>query len=79
MLIFHVLNQEWDVGMAGLALKCPDSHIPNIAVRRSWVTQRRLRLKRHQYAPAHKYTSWAAERHQFPLRLRSFGQCDCGK
>ena len=34
----HFLNQELDVGMAGLALKC----VPNTAVYKAWVTQQRL-------------------------------------
>jgi hypothetical protein len=38
----HFLNQEWDVGMAGLALECVGSHVPNRAARKAWVTQRRL-------------------------------------
>jgi tetratricopeptide (TPR) repeat protein len=38
----HVLNQEWEAGMAGIAFKCVGSHVPNRAVRKSWVTQRRL-------------------------------------
>ena len=38
----HFLNQEWDVGMAGLALECVGSHVPDGAARKAWVTQRRL-------------------------------------
>jgi tetratricopeptide (TPR) repeat protein len=38
----YFLNQKWDVGMAGLALECVGSHVPNSAARKAWVTQRRL-------------------------------------
>jgi tetratricopeptide (TPR) repeat protein len=38
----HFLNQEWDVGMAGLALECVGSHVPDRTARNAWVTQRRL-------------------------------------
>lgn len=38
----HFLNQKWDVGMAGLALKCVGSHVPDRAARKAWVTQRRF-------------------------------------
>ena len=38
----HFLNQEWDVGMAGLALLCVGSHVLDRAARKAWVTQRRL-------------------------------------
>jgi tetratricopeptide (TPR) repeat protein len=38
----HFLNQEWDVRMAGLALECVGSHVPDKAARKAWVTQWRL-------------------------------------
>ena len=43
----HVLNQEWDYGMAGLALKCvcshvPDERVPDKEITQFWTTQRRL-------------------------------------
>ena len=38
----HVLNQQWDYGMAGLALRCVGSHVPGTKSQKFWVTQRRL-------------------------------------
>jgi hypothetical protein len=39
----HVLNQEWDSGMANLALECVGSHVPGQQrSANSWVTRRRL-------------------------------------
>jgi len=38
----HVLNQEWDFGMARLALECVGSYVPDVIARKSEVTQRRL-------------------------------------
>jgi tetratricopeptide (TPR) repeat protein len=40
--IIHVLNHEWDYGLAKLAVKCIDSHIPDQQANQSWLTQRRL-------------------------------------
>jgi len=37
-----VLNQEWDAGMANLAVVCVGSHIPDRNAHNSWVTRRRL-------------------------------------
>lgn len=38
----HVLNQEWDYEMAGVALGCVGSHVPDEDMSEFWVTQRRL-------------------------------------
>jgi roadblock/LC7 domain-containing protein len=38
----HVLNQEWDYGLARLALKFVASHVPKSKEDKWWVTQRRL-------------------------------------
>jgi tetratricopeptide (TPR) repeat protein len=38
----YTLNQEWDYGMAGLALRCVGSHVPDDNSPQFWVTQRRL-------------------------------------
>lgn len=38
----HFLNQEWDAKMAGLALECIGSHVPDSATHKGWVTQWRL-------------------------------------
>ena len=38
----HVLNQEWDYGMASLALRCVGFHVPGDKSPKFWVTQRRL-------------------------------------
>jgi hypothetical protein len=38
----HVLNQEWDTNMAGLALYCVGRHMPDTNQHNSLVTERRL-------------------------------------
>jgi tetratricopeptide (TPR) repeat protein len=38
----HVLNQQWDYRMAGLALRCVGSHVPDNKSPKFWLTQRRL-------------------------------------
>jgi tetratricopeptide (TPR) repeat protein len=38
----HVLDQEWDANMAGLALKCVGRHLPDTNQHNSLVTERRL-------------------------------------
>jgi tetratricopeptide (TPR) repeat protein len=38
----HMLNKEWDAGMAGVAMECVASYIPDKNARDSWVTQQRL-------------------------------------
>lgn len=38
----HVVNQEWDSEMAGVALECVARHVPDENSRNPWVTQRRL-------------------------------------
>jgi tetratricopeptide (TPR) repeat protein len=38
----HVLNQEWDAEMGGLALKCVGSRVPKSNARNSWATRQRL-------------------------------------
>jgi tetratricopeptide (TPR) repeat protein len=38
----NVLNQEWDYGLAKLALKCVGWHVPQEEIAKSWLTQRRL-------------------------------------
>jgi tetratricopeptide (TPR) repeat protein len=38
----HVVNQEWNSKIAGLALECVGKHVPEPGAQNSWVTQRRL-------------------------------------
>jgi hypothetical protein len=38
----HVLNREWDVQAATLALRCIGSHVPKESEREYWITRRRL-------------------------------------
>ena len=38
----HVVNQEWDSEMAGVAVECVGRHAPENNVQHSWLTQRRL-------------------------------------
>jgi tetratricopeptide (TPR) repeat protein len=38
----HVLNQEWDFELAGLALGCVGNHLQSDNARKPWVTQQRL-------------------------------------
>ena len=38
----HVINQEWDAGLANLALKCVGGHVPDKSVQFFWVIQQRL-------------------------------------
>ncbi len=38
----HMLNKEWDAGMANVAIECVASHASNSNTRNSWVTQQRL-------------------------------------
>ena len=38
----HVVNERWDDGMAGLALRCVGLHVPNTNAPQYWVTQQRL-------------------------------------
>ncbi|KAH8592605.1 hypothetical protein B0O99DRAFT_674331 [Bisporella sp. PMI_857] len=38
----HVLNQDWDYGLARLAVKFVASHVPEQQAVRPWLTQRRL-------------------------------------
>ncbi|KAL9084632.1 MAG: hypothetical protein Q9165_007987 [Trypethelium subeluteriae] len=38
----HIVNEEWDSELVGLALECVGSHVPNSHVQNFWVTQRRL-------------------------------------
>ena len=37
-----MLNKEWDAGMAGVAMECVASHVPDSNAHDSWVTQQRL-------------------------------------
>ena len=38
----HVVSQEWDSEMAGVALECVGRHVPEKDVQHLWLTQRRL-------------------------------------
>jgi tetratricopeptide (TPR) repeat protein len=38
----HVLNHEWEAGMAKTALECVGSHVPDHEQHKYWVTQNRL-------------------------------------
>jgi tetratricopeptide (TPR) repeat protein len=38
----HVVNQEWDVDMAEVAMECIGRHVPENNAQHSWLTQRRL-------------------------------------
>ena len=38
----HVVNREWDAGLASLALECVAGHVPDESDQYFWVTQRRL-------------------------------------
>ncbi len=51
----HVLNQEWDYDLAGLALRIVGLHIPRIEVQKSLLAQRRLL----QHAARCSYLIWS--------------------
>ncbi|KAH3938470.1 hypothetical protein HBH53_256910 [Parastagonospora nodorum] len=38
----HVVNERWDDGMAGLALRCVGLHVPSTDALQYWVTEQRL-------------------------------------
>jgi triphosphoribosyl-dephospho-CoA synthetase len=38
----HVVNEGWDDGLAGLALRCVGLHVPSSRKPQYWVTQQRL-------------------------------------